>query len=143
MTKISDPIVSELVAYMRDYLNEQYLLAYGKGRLVVTTREYDAYLVPLTEFPLLKMFRRSLDFEAIDLRSSSIAAVLSFANADIEEMPALLYWVANHFITGIHQWGISNAHKAKIDRRIQASVTTSVPGDTLLYQLELNLQLRH
>jgi hypothetical protein len=143
MDKIADPIISELVAYMRDYLNEQYANTYGKGKLVATTREYDAYLVPLTDFPLLKMFRRSLDYETVNLRQSSVSAVLSFANADIEEMPALLYWVSNNFVRGIYQWGIDNPHKGKIDPRIQASVTTAVPGDTLLYQLELSLQLRN
>lgn len=146
---MSDEFKDRVIEGLATTISEQVNAAYAKARkshekLVESVYFYDAYMVPVTEFPMLKVYRRDMDFRAQDLRSSSVAIDFAFVNADIETMPGLLYWVANQTVKAIDTWKLSNPGKAIIPPNVQANaVTTKYPGDTLVYEMQLILEMQN
>lgn len=140
-----DPVVEALARLIRDRIDRAYAEARrSRERLIQSVWFYDAYQIPLTEFPVLKVYRRDLNFQAQDVRSSSIIISFAFANADIEAMPGLLYWVANETVRAIGSWRVEHSALASISPSIQANaVTSKFPGDTLVYEMEMNLQIQN
>ena len=57
----SDPVILKILYFLRDRLNDLGQ-EYHKINLVKGVRDYDSFNVPLTEFPLLKVYRVSDSF---------------------------------------------------------------------------------
>ena len=106
---------NKLANYLRDYLN----LAYSKevanntdlpsGIVVRSTRNWDDPSVPLSEFPLLKVYRNSETFDRGGLSRDTTATItysVSFPN--LEELPDLLYWVSYVLNKGLIQYQLEN-----------------------------------
>jgi hypothetical protein len=140
-----DPVIEALALLIRDRVDRGYSqVRQSRERLIQSLWFYDAYQVPLTEFPLLKVYRRDLSFQAQDVRTSSVVVNFAFANADIEAMPGLLYWVANETVRAVGTWRVEHSGLATISPSIQANaVTSKFPGDTLVYEMEMNLQIQN
>jgi len=63
--------------------------------IVRSTRSYDALNVPLSEFPLIKVYRQDDSFRAGTIYfESSVVITYNAAYPDIERLPGLLHWVS-------------------------------------------------
>lgn len=63
--------------------------------IVRSTRFYDSLNVPLSEFPLLKVYRQNEDFRAGTIYSESDVVITYNASyPNVDRLPGLLHWVA-------------------------------------------------
>ena len=136
ITPIEDELLVGMVSTLKDVLNA----AYPDFTVVKTTRTYDAYLVPLTEFPLLKLYRTSDSFRSVGKATSSLTCSYCLANADLERMPGLTRWTGEKIVGGIYQFGVINKkHRLQGDISVQYR-TISQMGE-LVYQTDCSFQL--
>lgn len=135
-TPIVDPLLDDMVKSMAGDLNR----AYPGHTIVRTTRTYDAYLVPLTEFPLLKIFRLNDTFQQVELAASTVTAAYCLVNADIERMPGLTKWVGDRIVRAIHRFGIEK-RSYRLVGEISIRYRTLAQQGELIYQTQADFQL--
>lgn len=135
-TPIVDPLLDDMVKAIARDLNR----AYPDYQIVRTTRTYDAFLVPLTEFPLLKIFRLSDNYSQVDLAGTSVTIAYCLVNADIERMPGLTHWVGERIVRSLHSFGVSNK-SYRLTGEVAVRYRTLVQQGELVYQTQADFQM--
>lgn len=99
-----------LAVYLKDFLNTQFQeeIKASNGTInssvivVRSYRGYDDFNVPLTEFPLLKVYKNRDIFKRNTLFRSSLGAITYSVNyPDLEILPNLLDWVGFQINKGL------------------------------------------
>jgi hypothetical protein len=106
----------KLSEYLRDYINQKYKEKQEKnpslpsGLIVRNTRNYDAVNVPLSEFPLLKVYRLRDKFKRAGTTTDPTDAAITYSVAypDLDKLPDLLYWIGKQINLGLHSYQRSN-----------------------------------
>ena len=106
-----------LADHIRDSVNTQYfriveqrqaldpLTSFSKKIVIQTTRNFDDPSVPLSAFPLLKVFRNQDTFDGVTpYRMTSATISYSVAYPDLQELPDLLYWASWAINTALVEW---------------------------------------
>ena len=107
-----------LALFLRDYINERYQELrkekpdLPEGLIVRNTRNYDAVNVPLSEFPLLKVYRLRDRFKRGSTTTDPTDAAITFSVAypDLDRLPDLLYWIGKQINLGLHSYQRSTNH---------------------------------
>lgn len=91
----------KLANYLRDYLNKSYAeqvlvnTELPSSIVVRSIRNYDDPHVPLSEFPLLKVYRNQDQFDRNGLsRNVNATITYSVSYPNLDELPDLLYWAS-------------------------------------------------
>lgn len=107
----------KLASYLRDYLNQSYSnqvlvnTDLPEGIVVRSIRNYDDPHVPLSEFPLLKVYRNQDQFDRGGLsRNTSATITYSVSYPNLEELPDLLYWASYVVNKGLIQYNYETQH---------------------------------
>jgi hypothetical protein len=111
---------SKLAKYLADYLNQSYANEVTKntelpsGIIVRSTRNWDDPSVPLSQFPLLKVYRNSDTFDRGGLSRDTTATITySVSYPNLETLPDLLYWASYVINKGLIRYQYTN--KSLID----------------------------
>jgi hypothetical protein len=90
-----------LSLYLKDYLNSEYAQArlenpsLPDALIVRTAKEYDAINIPLSEFPLLKVYRgRDSYRKGTTIKDVSATLTYSLSYPELDVLPDLLTWVS-------------------------------------------------
>ncbi len=87
-----DVVVYDLASYLTKYLNE----SYPEKIVVRSFREFDDINVPISDFPLLKVYRTLDNYRRGTTYSVSTAVITySLSFPDVRELPGILKWVAD------------------------------------------------
>lgn len=106
-----------LADHIKESVNRQYLAVVEKKRaanpetsfsdkiVIQTTRNFDDPSVPLSAFPLLKVFRNQDTFDGVTPYSMTSATIsYSVAYPDLQELPDLLYWASWAINQALIEW---------------------------------------
>ena len=97
-----DTLTTKVAKYITDALNS-YLERYNKlypaekkwDKAVVGYRDYDAFDVPLSDFPLIKVYRVADSFRKGSKKSATILRIsYCLAYPQLEELSSLMQWAA-------------------------------------------------
>ena len=107
-----DEYCRKLAAFLRDFINEKYAEervskpALPQGVIVRNIRNYDAVGVPLSEFPLLKVYRLRDRFKRASETTDFTDAAITYSVAypDLDKLPDLLYWMGRQINLGLHSY---------------------------------------
>lgn len=107
-----DEYCRKLACFLRDYINEKYRETQEantnlpEGLIVRNIRNYDAVNVPLSEFPLLKVYRLRDRFKRASETTDPTDAAITYSVAypDLDKLPDLLYWVGRQINLGLHSY---------------------------------------
>ena len=102
----------KLACYLRDYINEQYRKAQEaneslpEGLIVRNVRNYDAVNIPLSEFPVLKVYRLRDRFKRASETTDPTDAAITFSVSypDLDVLPDLLYWMGRQINLALHSY---------------------------------------
>lgn len=108
----------KLASFLRDFINREYVKArtlnpeLQEGLIVRNIRNYDAVNVPLSEFPLLKVYRLRDTFKRATETTDPTNAAITFSVAypDLDKLPDLLYWVGKKINLALHSYSKSNLY---------------------------------
>lgn len=90
---LEDQSCKEIAEFLKRHLNE----AYTDRVVVQGTRYYDAFNVPYNEFPLLKVYRLSDQWERNEnVRESQGVISYSLVLPDQETLAPIMAWVSRH-----------------------------------------------
>lgn len=88
-----DYLTGHLANYLRDELNRR---GYSEGLtvpIINSYRLYDAFNVPVQDYPLIKVFRTSSQYTASNKRISSLQIHYGLVMPNLEELLPYLNWV--------------------------------------------------
>lgn len=115
----SEEYCSHLAHFLKDELNGAYAILRGikpslpEGLVVRSVRNYDAVNIPLSEFPLLKVYRTSdVFFPGTTKCRTSGAITYSLSYPQLDALPDLLYWVSKILNYSLLKY--SRTHKAAV-----------------------------
>lgn len=102
----------KLACYLRDFINQKYKAKQIKnpelpeGLIIRNIRNYDAVNVPLSEFPLLKVYRLRDKFKRASETTDPTDAAITYSVAypDLDKLPDLLYWIGKQVNLGLHSY---------------------------------------
>lgn len=101
----------KLANYLKEHLNKSYAKLVEERddltpQIVVRNiRNWDDPSVPLSEFPLLKVYRNTDTFDRGGLSRDTTATITySTSYANLEELPDLLYWASYVINKGLIKW---------------------------------------
>lgn len=107
----------DLAVFLRDRINERY--AYERTLnpdlpdivVVKNIRNFDDINIPLSEFPLLKVYRTTDTFKGGTLLDNARAAITySVSYPNLETLPDLLYWMGKQINFLMHEYNKSHKH---------------------------------
>lgn len=88
---LQDITCNKIAEYLKYKLNAANPL---EGLVIVnSTRSYDAFSVPVQDFPLLKVYRNSTQYRPSQVRQSRLTAQYGLILPDQERLLPLLNWV--------------------------------------------------
>jgi hypothetical protein len=124
----TDPVCDRLVTYLRDGLNE----AYPEQIVVNSTRSYDAYNVPYTEYPLLKVYRVS-EMGKIDRNESEVQLVISYSLVfpELEQLAPIMIWVRRQIRRLLAGWDVNCPGFPILSNQYRADYRTMFNEQTL------------
>ncbi len=113
-----DEYCRKLACFLRDFINEKYREVQTanpelpEGLIVRNIRNYDAVNVPLTEFPLLKVYRLRDQFKRASQTTDFTDAAITYSVAypDLDRLPDLLYWMGRQINLGLHSYARTEKH---------------------------------
>lgn len=131
MSNFSPPLVLgdkefcyDLAQYLRDRLNERYQEERDKNTslpdiiVVKNIRNFDDINIPLSEFPLLKVYRTSESYRPGTLYTTCRAAITySVTYPDLKTLPDLMYWMSKQINFLIHEY--NKSRKQLLPSKIQ------------------------
>ena len=102
----------KLAVFLRDFINAEYNKARDnnpnlpEGTIIRNIRNYDAVNVPLSDFPLLKVYRLRDRFARASYVTDPTDAAITFSVAypDLDRLPDLLYWMGRKLNRGLHSY---------------------------------------
>jgi hypothetical protein len=102
----------KLARFLRDFVNNEYVKLretrpeLKDGLVIRNIRNYDAVNIPLSEFPILKVYRLTDTFkratETTDFTTGAIT--YSVVYPDLDKLPDLLYWIGRKLNIGLHSY---------------------------------------
>jgi hypothetical protein len=102
-----DETLEKIALYLKTYLNKAVPEDLKtKGILAVrTTMTADYMNVPLTEYPVLKLYRLSSQYKRdLSLRTSMIALTYSLSYPHLKAVPGLLNFIDYHMMNALINW---------------------------------------
>jgi hypothetical protein len=108
----------KLAVFLRDYINTKYNEArevnpeLPEGTIIRNIRNYDAVNVPLSDFPLLKVYRLRDTFKRASFTTDPTDAAITFSVAypDLDRLPDLLYWMGRQLNMALHSYAKRDLH---------------------------------
>lgn len=98
---LEDKILTELVTYIKDELNRNNPIE--NTTIVKSTRNYDAFNVPIQDFPLLKIYRQRTQYLNNNKRISNLQLQYGLVIPDQEKLLPYLNWVDNQINKALSQ----------------------------------------
>lgn len=89
---INDTTLDIIINYLKNYLNSANPIEYSQP-IVKSTRNYDAFNIPVQDFPLLKIYRLKSNYRASNLRISQIQLQYGLILPDLEFLLPRLNWI--------------------------------------------------
>jgi hypothetical protein len=108
----------KLAVFLRDYINTKYNEArevnpeLPEGTIIRNIRNYDAVNIPLSDFPLLKVYRLRDTFKRASFTTDPTDAAITFSVAypDLDRLPDLLYWMGRQLNMALHSYAKRDLH---------------------------------
>lgn len=137
-----DEPMHRLAIHIKDWVNTAFLKAYPTAEgaiaqgVVNGIRTYDAYNVPFSEYPLLKVFRMFED-GSLDDEKDTVTGIITFGlvHPELEGLQPLLVWVKKQIAKALRCWRIE--HRACPP--VIASPRYRVEYRTMLNELSLKV----
>lgn len=98
---IEDKILTKIVEYLKDELNRNNPIE--NTVIVNSTRNYDAFNVPITDFPLLKIYRQRSQYLNNNKRISNLQLQYGLVLPDQEKLMPYLNWIDNQLNLALSQ----------------------------------------
>ncbi len=122
-TPFVDTTLEKIAVHVMNQLN----LAYPQQKVVQSYRTYDAYNVPTSDYPLIKVFRVTDTFKkGTTSRSSRAVISYSLVLPDQEHLAPIMSWVSFQI------------NKALLNSEWRVCVFHEEAGDTAEYRIMLN-----
>lgn len=124
-----DRACHNLACYLQKKLNE----SHPEQTIVQSTRSYDAFNVPYTDYPLLKVYRLS-DDGAIDLNQANCQAVISYSLVlpELEKLAPILAWVRKKIRLFLFSYNLEHGGEyPKVDKRYRAEYRNMLNEQTM------------
>ena len=90
---LEDKVLTKIVTFIKEELNRNNPI--DNTIVVKSTRNYDAFNVPIQDFPLLKIYRQRTNYLNNNKRISSIQLQYGLVLPDQERLVPYLNWVDN------------------------------------------------
>lgn len=138
-TPFLDPLVKEIVDRIASHLNRA-----GDGTTIVRRVAYhDLFLIPNTDYPLLKGFRETDYFElGTASRQSDIKITHALLNVAMEQLPGINNFLALNIVNALREFAIEKAGCIEFTGRINSRYRAMFQLGELTYQSDFSFNIK-
>lgn len=138
-TPYLDPLVKEIVDRVATYLNRA-----GGGTTIVRRVAYhDLFLIPATDYPLLKGFRETDYFDlSTASRQSDIKITHAILNASMEQLPGINNFLALNIVNALREFAIEKAGCIDFTGRVNSRYRAMIQLGDLTYQSDFSFNIK-
>jgi len=134
-----DPLIKEITDTVATFLNKA-----GDGVTVVRrVAYYDAFNIPISDYPLLKGFRESdyLDLQTA-ARQSDIKLTHALANVSMDELPGINNFLALNIANALREMAIAKAGCVEFTGRVSSRYRPMFQLGELIYQADFSFNIK-
>ena len=134
-----DPLVKEITDKVAAFLNKA-----GDGTVIVRrVAYYDAFNIPMSDYPLLKGFRESDYFElGTSFRQSDIKLTHALANVAMEQLPGINNFLALNIVNALRELVIEKAGCIEFTGRVSSRYRPMFQLGELIYQSDFSFNIK-
>lgn len=138
-TPFLDPLIKELTDKIAAYLNRA-----GNGTVIVRrVAYYDAFNIPMSDYPLLKGFRESDYFDlSTASRQSDIKLTHALANVAMEQLPGINNFLALNIVNALREVSIEKAGCIEFTGRVNSRYRPMFQLGELIYQADFSFNIK-